>query len=70
MDGVAGDEVAGSNRGIEAFLDASSSAGRHTPRASRRRASSWDAWMAWRYLALDFSGLRDTTGCETKASGA
>lgn len=52
----------------DGFLDAELKRRRQQAEMAEAEGKSWDAWKAWRYLALDFAGLRDVSECESKAS--
>ncbi len=52
----------------DAFLDAELQRRRQQAAGLEAEGKLWDAWMAWRYLALDFAGLRDTAECQAKAA--
>jgi len=51
-----------------AFLDAEIERRKRQAESLEAGGKMWDAWMAWRYLALDFAGLRNVRECEAKAS--
>lgn len=52
----------------EAFLDSEYDRRKRNAETLELHGKAWEAWMAWRYLALDFAGLRETGECETKAA--
>ncbi len=52
----------------DAFLDAEFERRKRQAESLEAGGKMWEAWMAWRYLALDFGGLRDARECEAKAS--
>ncbi|MFB3905098.1 MAG: hypothetical protein ACE15E_16735 [Acidobacteriota bacterium] len=52
----------------DAFLDAELQRRRQQAAGLEAEGKLWEAWMAWRYLALDFAGLRDTGESEAKAA--
>jgi hypothetical protein len=52
----------------EAFLNAELARRNRQAQTLESAGKLWEAWTAWRYLALDFAGLRDTKEYEAKAS--
>ncbi len=52
----------------DAFLEAEFERRKRQAENLEAEGKMWDAWRAWRYLTLDFAGLRDARECESKAS--
>jgi len=53
----------------EAFVEAEFQRRKRQAESLETEGKLWDAWMVWRYLALDFAGLNDTGECQAKVSG-
>jgi hypothetical protein len=50
------------------FLDAEFQRRKRQAESLEAEGKLWDAWAAWRYLALDFAGFPDAGECEAKAA--